>query len=335
MIIRLKPLSDQTIVITGASSGIGRATALAAARHGARIVLAARDASALRHVGDAVRKHGGQARSIAADVGRREDVEALAAFAIEAFGGFDTWVNNAGVAMFSRLEETVEADARRLFDTNFWGTVHGSLVALKTLKSGGGALINVGSIVGDFGVPIQGMYSASKHAVKAFTDTLRIELEVEEAPVSVTLIKPAAVATPIIANVGNTTGREAKLPAPHYAPEEVAHAILHAAAHPQRDIYVGGTGRLMSLFAQAVPHLADKVSARFGEDAQLGDLQEHAHDNLHAPAQERTEHAPHDRGRRSFYTRATLDPASPLAAATAASGALFDLALSILAPRRR
>ncbi len=335
MLIRLKPLSDQTIVITGASSGIGRATALAAARQGARVVLAARDAGALQAVEDAVAKHGGQARSMAADVGRREDVEALAAFAIAAFGGFDTWVNNAGVAMFSRLEETVEADARRLFDTNFWGTVHGSLVALKTIKSGGGALINVGSIVGDFGVPIQGMYSASKHAVKAFTDTLRIELEAEEAPVSVTLIKPAAIATPIIANVGNTTGREAKLPAPHYAPDEVAHAILHAAVHPQRDIYVGGTGRLMSLFAQAVPHLADKVSARFGEDAQLGEIQERAHDNLHAPAQQRTEHASQDRGRRSFYTRATLDPASPLAAATAASGALFDLALSILAPRRR
>ncbi len=335
MIIRLKPLTDQTIVITGASSGIGRATALAAARRGARVVLSARDEGALRLVEDTVTKHGGQARSIVADVGRREDVEALAAFAIAAFGGFDTWVNNAGVAMFSRLEETVETDARRLFDTNFWGTVHGSLAALRTLKSGGGALINVGSIVGDFGVPIQGMYSASKHAVKAFTDTLRIELEAEEAPVSVTLIKPAAIATPIVANVGNTTGREAKLPAPHYAPEEVAHAILHAAVHPQRDIYVGGTGRLMSLFAQAVPHLADKVSARFGEDAQLGEAQEHPQGNLHAPAQQRTEHEAQDRGRRSFYTRATLDPASPIAAATAASGALFDLALSILAPRKR
>ncbi|RYC31680.1 SDR family NAD(P)-dependent oxidoreductase [Lichenibacterium minor] len=333
--IRLKPLAEQTIVITGASSGIGRVTALAAARRGARLVLTGRDEAALRDVAETIATRGGTARHVAGDVARREDVEAVAALATDAFGGFDTWVNNAGVAMFSRLDETVEEDARRLFDTNFWGTVHGSLTALKTLKATGGALVNVGSIAGDFGVPVQGMYSASKHAVRAFTDTLRIELETEGAPVSVTLVKPAAVATPIIANVGNTTGREAKLPQPHYAPEEVAHAILYAAEHPQRDIYVGGTGRLMSLFAQAAPHLADKVSARFGEDAQLGAPADGHADNLHTPGDHAAKHDPADTGRRSLYTRATLDPNSPVAAATAASGALFDLALSILAPRRK
>ena len=332
--IRLKPLAEQTIVITGASSGIGRATAVQAARRGAKVVLTGRDEAALREVAEVIATRGGTARHIAGDVGRREDVEAVAALATAEFGGFDTWVNNAGVAMFSRLDETIEEDARRLFDTNFWGTVHGSLTALKTLKIAGGALVNVGSIAGDFGVPVQGMYSASKHAVRAFTDTLRIELESEGAPVSVTLVKPAAIATPIIGNVGNTTGREAKLPAPHYAPEEVSHAILHAAEHPRRDIYVGGTGRLMSLFAQAAPHLADKVSARFGEEAQLGDAAVAHADNLHAPGDHASKPEASDTGRRSLYTRATLDPKSPIAAATAASGALFDLALSILAPRR-
>ncbi len=335
MPIKLKPLSDQTLVITGASSGIGRATALAATRRGAKVVLMGRDEAALRDLAEDIATHGGAARHRAGDVGRREDVEAVSALARDAFGGFDTWVNNAGVAMFSRLEETVEADARRLFDTNFWGTVNGSLAALPVLKAGGGALVNVGSVLGDFGVPLQGLYAASKHAVKAFTDSLRIELESEGAPVSVTLVKPAAIATPIVSNVGNTTGREARLPAPHYAPEEVAHAILFAAEHPQRDIYVGGSGRLMSIFAQAAPHLADKVSARFGEDAQLGDAQAAPADNLHAPGQHRSRHDGADQGRRSLYTRATLDPNSPIAAATAASGALFDLALSILAPRRR
>ena len=335
MSIKLKPLSEQTIVITGASSGIGRATALGAARRGARVVAMARDEAALRDLAETVATHGGTVRHRAGDVGSAADIEAVAELARSAFGGFDTWVNNAGVALFSRLEETVEADARRLFDTNFWGTVHGSLAALKTLKAHGGALVNVGSVVGDFGVPVQGMYAASKHAVKAFTDSLRIELESEGAPVSVTLVKPAAIATPIIGNVGNTTGREARLPAPHYAPDEVAHAILYAAEHPQRDIYVGGAGRLMSLLAQAAPHLADKVSARFGEAVQLGDPGEPAADNLHAPGEHRIRHEAGDAGRRSLYTRATLDPNSPLAAATAASGALFDLALSILAPRKK
>ena len=334
MSIKLKPLSDQTIVITGASSGIGRVTALEAARRGARVVLTGRDEAALRDVAEAVATRGGTARHRAGDVGRADDVEAVAAFAQAAFGGFDTWVNNAGVALFSRLEDTVAEDARRLFDTNFWGTVNGSLAAVRRLKPAGGALVNVGSVAGDFGVPVQGMYSASKHAVRAFTDTLRMELEAEGAPVSVTLVKPAAVATPIVDNLGNTTGRQARLPAPHYAAAEVAHAILHAAEHPQRDIYVGGAGRLMSLFAQAAPHLADKVGARFGEDMQLGGARDAAGDNLHAPGHHG---APHEgeRGRRSFYTRATLDPNAPLAAATAASGALFDLALSILAPRKR
>ena len=312
MFIKLKPLPEQTIVITGASSGIGRVTAVQAARRGARVMMSGRDAGSLRTVAEEIVTQGGTALFLAGDVGRAEDMEALADLAVREFGGFDTWVNNAGVAMFSRLEETVEADARRLFDTNFWGTLHGSLAALKVLKARGGALINVGSIAGDFGVPVQGLYSASKHAVRAFTDTLRMELEAEGAPVSVTLVKPAAVATPIIGHLGNTTGREAKLPAPHYAPEEVAHAVLHAATHPQRDIYVGGTGRLMSLFAQAAPHLAD---------------------NLHAPSGSARDAG--DGGRRSLYTRASLDPNSPVALATAASGALFDLALSFLAPKRK
>ena len=333
--IRLKPLAEQTIVITGASSGIGRVTALHAARRGARVVLMGRDEGALRDVAETIATSGGTVRHHSGDVGRREDVEAVANIAALEFGGFDTWVNNAGVALFSRLDETIEEDARRLFDTNFWGTVNGSLVALKTLRLSGGALVNVGSIAGDFGVPVQGMYSASKHAVRAFTDTLRIELETENAPVSVTLVKPAAIATPIIGNVGNTTGREARLPAPHYAPEEVAYAILHAAEHSQRDIYVGGAGRLMSFFAQAAPHLVDKVSARFGEDAQLGDAQDARADNLHAPGDHASERGAGDAGRRSLYTRAMLDPKSPVAAATAASGALFDLALSILVPRKR
>ncbi len=335
MTISLKPLSRQTIVITGASSGIGRVTALAAARRGAKLVLTARDAAALHQVAEEITRHGGAVRTLAADVAQGDEVEAVAALAQEAFGGFDTWVNNAGVALFSRLEETPEVDARRLFDTNFWGLVHGSLTALKTLKATGGALINVGSIASDFAIPLQGMYCASKHAAKAFTDTLRVELEAQNAPVSVTLIKPAAVATPIVDHLGNTTGREAKLPKPHYAPEEVAHAILHAAVHPQRDIYVGGTGRLMSLFANAVPQLADKVSARFGEEAQLGDVHEAGDDNLHASTGHRAIHNDQDRGRTSYYTRAMLDPASPIAAANAIGGALFDAALSMLGPKRR
>ena len=331
--MKLKPLSEQVIVITGASSGIGRATALSAARHGARVVLVARDAAALAALEREIAGVGGEARSMGCDVADRAEVDAAAAFAIEAFGAVDTWVNNAGIALFGRLDETPEADGRRLFETNFWGTVNGSLAAVRLLRDRGGALVNVGSIAGDFGIPLQGLYCASKHAVKAFTDTLRIELESEGASISVTLIKPAAIATPILSHLVNTTGREPRLPPPHYAPGEVAHAILHAAEHPQRDIYVGGAGRLMSALATAAPHLADKVSARFGEEAQLGDVATSPDGSLGALSAGET--ADGESGRRSLYTRATLDRASPLAAMEAASGALFDLALSVLAPRKR
>src|SRR5213076_34618 len=109
------------------------------------------------------------------------------------FGGFDTWVNNAGVSVYGRIEQVPIEDLRKIFETNFWGVVYGSRIAMEQMKNtgGGGALINIGSTLSDRAIPLQGMYSASKHAVKGFTDALRIELESESAPVSVTLIKPA------------------------------------------------------------------------------------------------------------------------------------------------
>jgi NAD(P)-dependent dehydrogenase (short-subunit alcohol dehydrogenase family) len=112
-------------------------------------------------------------------------------------GRIDTWVNNAGVSIYGRIEEVPDADSRRLFDTNFWGVVNGSRIAAKIMKeTGGGAIINVGSTLSDRAVPIQGMYSASKHAVKGFTDAFRMELESDDVPISVTLVKPAAIDTP-------------------------------------------------------------------------------------------------------------------------------------------
>lgn len=260
MSVTLKPLREQVIVITGASSGIGLATAQAAARVGARVVLAARNGDALAQIEHDITASGGTAIHVAADVSRREDVEKLAQVAVERFGGFDTWVNNAGLSIFGRLEDVSDADSRRLFDVNFWGLVYGSLVAAKHLKNRGGALINLGSVLSDVAVPIQGMYSVTKHAVKGFTDALRLELEAEGAPISVTLIKPTGIDTPFTEHAKNYMAQEPKLPDPVYRPEEVAAAILHAAAHPERDIYVGTSGRLMSALNHQFPRVMDKVS---------------------------------------------------------------------------
>ena len=199
-------------------------------------MLAARSEEELRKLADEIKSQGGQACAVAADVGREEDVRQIAEAARQHFGGFDTWVNNAGVSIFGRLEEVSLDDARRLFDTNFWGIVHGSLIALPELKRRGGALINLGSLVSDRAFPVQGFYSASKHAVKGFTDALRVELEEEDAPVSVTLIKPTSIATPFPRHAKNYLEVEPTLPPPVYAPENVANAILHCAEHPERDV---------------------------------------------------------------------------------------------------
>ena len=221
--MKLKPLAEQVIVITGASSGIGLATAQAAVEGGARLVLAARSLETLDLICADIEDAGGSAICVAADVASREDVENVARAAIDEYGRIDTWVNNAGVSIYGTLEEVSEADNRRLFDTNFWGVVNGSLVALPHLKRHGGALINVGSEVSDAVVPLQGMYSASKHAVKGFTDALRVEVEdVADCNVSITLIQPTAVNTPYPQHARNYMECEPKLPSPRIEPEQVA-----------------------------------------------------------------------------------------------------------------
>lgn len=256
MFYRHKRLGAQTIVITGATSGIGLATATLAARRGANLVLAARSVDGLD---DVAAKLGRSDRviTVQADVGIRADVERIASRAIEAFGGFDTWVNNAGQTIYGRLEEVSEEDLRALMEVNFWGAVNGSLVAVSHLKRRGGALINIGSIGSDFAFPLQGMYSASKHAIRGFTDALRMELEQEGAPVSVTLIKPASIDTPLPQRARNYMDREPDLPPPVDRPREVAEAILSAATSNRRDVYVGGGGKAISVMAALAPRLFD------------------------------------------------------------------------------
>ncbi|HEX5515792.1 MAG TPA: SDR family NAD(P)-dependent oxidoreductase, partial [Gammaproteobacteria bacterium] len=147
MKIRLKPLRDQVMVITGATSGIGLAIARGAAARGARLVVSARNAEALAQLVREISAAGGEALGVAADVGVEAEVQHLADATIERFGGFDTWINNAGVSIYGPLLEVSREDHRRLFDTNYWGVVYGSLIAARHLRDHGGALINIGSIL--------------------------------------------------------------------------------------------------------------------------------------------------------------------------------------------
>lgn len=255
---QLRRLEDQVIVITGASSGIGLATAYEAAARGASVVLASRNDLVLAGIAERISRDGGTAHHVAGDVSNRRDVERIAQGAIERFGRIDTWVNNAGLSIFGEIKTISDEDHRRLFDVNFWGIVYGSTVAAEHLKrSGGGAIINLGSVASDVALPLQGMYSASKHAIKGFTDAFRMELSLENAPITVSLIKPASINTPFPKHAKTYTGREPILPPPIYAPEDVSDAILRAAEYGDRDIFVGGGGKLMSVVNQHAPRLAD------------------------------------------------------------------------------
>jgi short-subunit dehydrogenase len=310
--VQLRKLAEQTIVITGASSGIGLVTARMAAKRGARLVLAARSEEALRQLTDEIIGAGGDAIYVVADVGREGDVQRIADTGIRHFGGFNTWVNNAGVSIYGKLLEIPTEDQRRLFDTNFWGVVYGSLAAARHLRGRGGAIINIGSTLSDRAIPIQGTYSASKHAVKGFTDALRMELEADGAPISVTLIKPGAIDTPYPHHAKNYMEAEPTVPPPVYAPEVVAEAILYCAEHPERDVFAGGGGKAISMTEKYAPRLTDKVMEWTMPSMQKGDepprpLEDNGLDKAAGNLEERGGGHTYV-AETSLYTKASLHP---------------------------
>jgi short-subunit dehydrogenase len=311
--VKLKPLNEQVIVLTGATSGIGLVTARMAAERGAKLVLTARNDDALHRLEQEINGDGGKVLAVPADVASESEMLAVAAAALSEFGNFDTWVNNAGVSIYGKLEEVPTEDSRQLFETNFWGVVNGSLIAARNLKINGGALINVGSSLSDRAIPLQGMYCASKHAVKGFTDALRMELEADDAPVSVTLIKPSAIDTPYKEHAKNYLPVEPENPAPVYAPEVVAEAILYAAENPIRDIFVGVGGKAMSVSGKYAPKFTDKWMESVMISAQQTDRPSDIRrfESLYAAQDSRLEERGGYSGHvaeSSLYTRASLHP---------------------------
>ena len=230
---QLLPLREQVIVITGASSGIGLVTAKRAASRGARVVLAARNEHDLRAACEAIRRDGGRAVYVAADVANPNDVKIIGETAITEFGRIDSWVNNAAVSMYGKTFEIPIEDMRRQMDVNFWGQVYGSREAVRLMRNRGGALVNVASGLADLAIPLQGMECAAKHAEKAFTDTLRMELEADGIPISVSLVKPAA------------------------------DMILRYAEKPTREMIAGGAAEVMNL-ARPAATVAGLVALMFG-----------------------------------------------------------------------
>ena len=313
MAVSLKPVEEQVIVIVGASSGIGLATARAAADRGARLVLVARNGEELDEIVKECGAKGARAIAVAADAANRDDLLRVEGEATRAFGGFDTWINNAAVAVYGTVEEIPLEDQRHLFDVNYWGVVYGSLIAARTLKSRGGAIINTGSVLSERAMVFQTQYSASKHAVKAFTDGLRIELEHEGAPVSVTLIKPSAIDTPYMEHARTYLDAPGVVtPPPAYDPALVAKAMLFAAENPKRELTVGFGGWAIAALGTVAPRLTDYAMELTGFASQTTDNpgRRERRDNLYQPKEDLAERSSLPGGSRktSLFLEAQMHP---------------------------
>ncbi len=327
--IMSKALSQQVVVLTGGTSGIGLVTARALAQRGASLFLIARNEDALRHVRDEIQASGGRAEYAVADVADKRALDDAAASAVSLFGGFDTWINDAGAFIYGRLDDVSLDDQRRLFDVTYWGAVHGSLIAAQHLKSKGGTIINVGSVLGEFAIPYQGAYCAAKFAIKGFTEAFRREIDAERYPISVTLIKPAAVNTPFTDHARNRLKSPGtRNPPPAYDPHLVARAIVHACERPARDLTIGGAGGVSLVIANLlVPRVVDWIAARTGRASMTtdnpGDPEQR--DNLYEPRADLSDHSSlHPMTRKtSVALEAQLHPRLTLAVIMSVAGYIW------------
>jgi NAD(P)-dependent dehydrogenase (short-subunit alcohol dehydrogenase family) len=281
-----RSVSEQVVVITGASTGIGRAAALAFAARGAKVACAARSAEALGTLVEEIRRHGGTAIAVPTDVADPAAVRSLAEVAEQTFERIDTWLNGAAVSVWGRVEDITDEEFDRVLRVNFLGQVHGTHAALPALRrAGGGVLMGISSVEGVRAVPLHGPYTASKFALRAFYDSLRMELAQEGAPIAVTTILPASIDTPFFEHARSKLGAMVKPPPPVYAPEVVAANIVYAAEHPRREIPVGGAAAGFILAQRLSPALADALfgSRRVGVGLQRTERPDNGVDNVDAP----------------------------------------------------
>jgi NAD(P)-dependent dehydrogenase (short-subunit alcohol dehydrogenase family) len=277
--MELKPLEEQVVALMGASSGIGRESALRFASRGAKVVVSARNKDGLDSLVGEIHKRGGEATAVTADVTNFEQVEAVADRAAEAYGRLDTWVHLSAVSIFAPFDRTTSEEFKRVIDTDLTGQAYGAMAALPHIKrEGQGALVHVTSVVARRAVPLQGAYCAAKHGVDGLLETLRVELKHEGWPIGVTNVMPAAINTPFFDKARTRLGVKPKGFPPTYAPGVVADAILYAAEKAPREIVAGGAGKGLVLGQRLSPRLMDAVMLRGGFESQMTDEPKSADD---------------------------------------------------------
>lgn len=327
-----RPLGEQVVVLCGASSGVGRETALMLGGAGSKLVLAARDEQALIEVKREVERLGGKAHVVVTDVAQWAHVQRLAEDAERHFGRIDTWVNGAAVSVYGTVEETPVEDIQQAIQVILLGQIHGMKAAIPALKRNGqGTIINVASALAIRSVPLQAAYCAAKHGIKGFTESLRMELMHEKSNINVTLVLPSSINTPLFEHAKSHLGVKPQPMPPIYEPRVVAEVILHAAQHPMRDIVVGGGGKMLTLMERISPALMDRFMVMRGQmfKKQKTNKPDDGRDNLSAPMPG-TDAATGQFGSRSkstsIYTRALeLHPARKTMALAASTLGLVAL----------
>jgi NADP-dependent 3-hydroxy acid dehydrogenase YdfG len=281
-----RKLEEQVVVVTGASSGVGRAIARAFAAAGAKVGLIARTRDALEEAANEIAALGSEALVLPLDVAEPKAVSAAAREVVARFGRIDTWVNDAMVSVFSPVHRTTADEYRRVTEVNYLGTVHGTLAALEQMrKQGEGVILQIGSALVYRSIPLQSAYCASKAAIRGFTDSLRCELFHEKSRIRVCMLQLPAVNTPQFDVVRTRLPRRPKPVPPIFQPEVIAKAALYAATHPSREMWVGGSAVKAIVGQRFFPALLDRYLGKIGYDAQQTDepIDKYRPDNVFAP----------------------------------------------------
>src|SRR5829696_704083 len=271
--MRLKPIEEQVVVLMGASSGIGRETALRFAERGARVVVSARGEEGLASLVEEIRREGGEATYVVADTSEFDQVKVVAERAVEEYGTLDTWVHLAAVGLFATFEQTTPEEFARLIDVNLMGQVYGAMAALPHIKrEGRGALIHISSVEAKRSFPLHSAYGASKHGIDGFLEAVRVELKHEGWPISVTQVMPGTINTPFFDKGRTKLGVKPVGVPPIYEPQTVANIILYAAENPARDLVCGGAAQLMIINQRLSPRMVDAIlTTRAGFSSQMTD----------------------------------------------------------------